>query len=75
MEKYKKSVYRDKNAVVYKIVRIFDKSVAEEFRLSGIDLGFFGAMVSYERMIAKLFILAHKEADKAIKTLEEYEII
>lgn len=70
---YKKVIYREDNSVVYKIFRISDDSIVDTKRLVGFDLSFFTLFCSYEVMIDKLFVLAHKRADKAIDTLVRYE--
>ena len=76
MSKYYKDVYREGDYIYYKIYRTSDKSLVAQksfnYTAAGVTLGMFA---SYEKCMGKVFKVAHKEANIAIKNLEKYEVV
>ncbi len=76
MKNYYKEVKREGDEIYYRVYRTKDDSLVVEGRYNYTAGGVLGAVFfSRESSMRATFKIVNKEADLAIKTLEEYEVL
>lgn len=76
MANYYKEVKREGEDIYYRVYRTKDDSLVVEGRYNYTAGGFLRAVFfSRENSMRATFKIVNKEADLAIKTLEEYEVL